>query len=82
VLVDAPVTLLTPYTRRDLQVLEIGDPGNPPEGIGNADYVVLGSRYNHDLARCQDQEIVKTVERETAILVVVKEIGVGGTGCP
>jgi hypothetical protein len=82
VLVDAPATLLSPYSRRDLQLLEIGDPGNPPEGFENADYAVLGSRYNHDLTMCKDQEIVKTVERETAILVVVKEIGVGGTGCP
>jgi hypothetical protein len=62
--------IFKPYARPDLKVyyfngVDIG------EGF---DYVVLSSRANNDLAVCPRAKVIKTIEREGAVLAVVKRV--------
>lgn len=62
--------IFTPYVRPDLNItyfngVDVGD---------GLDYAVISSRGNNDLAVCPRAKIVKTIERDGAILASIKQI--------
>ena len=62
--------IFKPYARPDLKVnyfngVDVG------EGF---DYVVVSSRANNDLAICPNAKVIKTIERDGAVLATIKKI--------
>jgi hypothetical protein len=75
--VIGPDLLVSNFTRSDLKVI-------PFDGINQRkvfDYVVVSSRANNDLAVCPNAPIIKTIEREEAILTVVRKLSPAIDGC-
>ncbi|RPI90162.1 MAG: hypothetical protein EHM40_19055 [Chloroflexi bacterium] len=64
---DGPAHLLYMYLRRDLI------PGSESKPGGQSDYFVAPSRYNHDLTLYPDANVVYSIERDGAILAVIKQ---------
>lgn len=60
--------LLAAYLRRDLVAERIGGPAEP------SDYLVITSRYNHDLTLYPEADVVHSIERNGAVLAVIKEL--------
>jgi hypothetical protein len=69
--------LVSAYTRPDLKVFYF-DGTNQREIF---DYVVVTSRANNDLAVCPNSAIIKTIEREGAVLTVIRELPPVIDGC-
>jgi hypothetical protein len=69
--------IFKPYARPDLKVYYFNgvDTG---EGF---DYVVISSRANNDLAICPGAKVVKTIERDGAVLASIKKISPSGEEC-
>jgi 4-amino-4-deoxy-L-arabinose transferase-like glycosyltransferase len=78
VIVIGAVDLFRAQARPDMQVVSIDV---VKEGGGMYDYVVIHSRRNLDERRCKDAQTVYTVERQGAVLVVVKQL-MGENQCP
>lgn len=69
--------IFKPYARPDLHVHYF----NGVDGGEGFDYVVISSRANNDLAICPDAKVVKTIERDGAVLTVIKQISPSGDEC-
>ena len=65
---DGPTYLLEPYLRPDLKLQPAS---NPNEGY---DYFITTSRYNQDSTSYPDAKVIYSVERDGAILAVVKQL--------
>ena len=59
--------LLTAYLRPDLVAKHSSGPGE------QYDYLVITSRYNHDLTLYPEADVVHSIERDDAVLAVIKE---------
>jgi hypothetical protein len=59
-----------PYARPDLQITYF----NGVDASEDLDYVVITSRESNDLAICPGAKIVRTIERDGAILTSIKQI--------
>jgi hypothetical protein len=62
--------IFKPYARHDLKVtffngVDVGEGFN---------YVVISSRANNDLAVCPNAKVIKTIERDEAVLTAIKQI--------
>jgi hypothetical protein len=62
--------IFKPYARPDLKVtffngVDVGEGFN---------YVVISSRANNDLAVCPNAKVIKTIERDEAVLTAIKQI--------
>jgi hypothetical protein len=62
--------IFKPYARPDLRVYFF----NGVDVSEDFDYVVVTSRANNDLAICPGAKVIKTIEREGAILASIKQI--------
>lgn len=62
-----PADLLDTYLRADLRLRQKSDPNE------QYDYFVSTSRYNEDLTRYPDAKVVYSVERDGAVLAVIKQ---------
>jgi hypothetical protein len=69
--------IFKPYARPDLKVYYF----NGIDVSEDFDYVVVTSRANNDLAVCPGAKVVKTIEREGAILTSIKQISSPGEEC-
>jgi hypothetical protein len=78
VIVIGAVDLFRAQARPDMQIVSIDV---VKEGGGMYDYVVIHSRRNLDERRCKDAQTVYTVERQGAVLAVVKQL-TGENQCP
>ena len=65
---DGPTYLLEPYLRSDLKLQPTSDPGEP------YDYFISTSRYNQDLTSYPDAKVIYSVERDGAVLAVIKQL--------
>jgi hypothetical protein len=65
---DGPTYLLEPYLRPDLKLQPTGNPGEP------YDYFISTSRYNQDLTSYPDAKVIYSVERDGAVLAVIKQL--------
>jgi hypothetical protein len=84
VVVDDPSFTYSPYSKASVDVLPIRYAANLA-AKGKApvyDFVVLSSRFNNDLRQCPNEQVVRTIEREGAILAVIKQISSGQADCP
>lgn len=64
---DGPTYLLYAYLRPDLKPQHISQPGEP------YDYFVVTSRYNQDLNLYPKANVVYSIERNGAVLAVIKQ---------
>ncbi|MCJ7435753.1 MAG: hypothetical protein MUO77_19915, partial [Anaerolineales bacterium] len=78
VIVIGAVDLFRAYARSDLQIVNIDV---VKEGGGMYDYVVIHSRRNLDERRCKDAQTIYTVDRQGAVLAVIKQL-TGENQCP
>jgi hypothetical protein len=62
--------IFKPYARPDLKVYYF----NGVDAGEDFDYVVINSRANNDLAICPRAKVVKTIERDGAVLAVIKQV--------
>jgi hypothetical protein len=62
--------IFKPYARPDLKVYYF----NGVDFTEEINYVVVTSRANNDLAVCPGSEVIKTIEREGAVLTAIKRI--------
>ena len=62
--------IFKPYARPDLKVLFF----NGVDVNEDFNYVVISSRANNDLAICPRAKVVKTIEREGAVLASIKQV--------
>jgi len=62
--------IFTPYARPDLKVYFF----NGVDVSEDFDYVVISSRANNDLAICPRAKVIKTIERDGAVLTSIKQI--------
>jgi hypothetical protein len=67
--VDGPAHLLGMYLRPDLKLYSSYE----DDRADHYDYVVSTSRYNLDLTSYPDAKVVHTIERNGAILTVIKQ---------
>ena len=67
--VDGPAHLLGPYLRDDIQMYS----GYEADSFDHIDYVVSTSRYNLDLTSYPDAKVVHVIERDGAVLTVIKQ---------
>jgi len=82
VVVYGPIQTFTPYARQDIKVLTPEKARSlKDKGTLALKYVVIFARQNRDLAACAGADTVKTIERDGAILAVVKKIPLGETSC-
>jgi hypothetical protein len=83
VAVFGPVEIVNPYTRPDLK-LNIGTVARKLRESQNTvfHYAIILNRRNAADEACQNARTVKTVERDGALLMVVKEIPPGQMDCP
>jgi hypothetical protein len=83
VAVFGPVEIVSPYTRPDIK-LNIGSVAKKLRDSQNVDfdYAIILNRRNAAGEACQNASTVKTVERDGALLMIVKEIPPGQTDCP
>jgi hypothetical protein len=83
VAVFGPVEIVSPYTRPDIK-LNIGSVARKLKESQNAtfNYAVILNRRNAAEEACQNARTVKTVERDGALLMIVKEIPPGQADCP
>jgi 4-amino-4-deoxy-L-arabinose transferase-like glycosyltransferase len=83
VAVYGPVEIVSPYTRPDIK-LNIGAVAKKMKESQNAvfNYAVILNRRNAADNACQNAKTIKTVEREGAVLMIVKEILPGDKDCP
>jgi hypothetical protein len=83
VAVYGPVEIVNPYTRPDIR-LNIGAVARKLRENQNAvfHYAVILNRRNTSGDICKNARTVKTVERDGALLMVVKEIPPGEEDCP
>lgn len=65
---DGPTYLLEPYLRPGLKLQDLGNPDK------QADYFLSTSRYNQDLTSYPDAKIIHSIERDGAILTVIKQL--------
>jgi hypothetical protein len=84
VVVDDPYATYAPYSSASIETVPIRYAQNlAAKGKGAGyDFAVLSSRFNADLRQCAGQPVVRTVEREGAILAVVKQLSPGQDDCP
>ncbi len=75
VAVFGPVEIVSPYTRPDIK-LNIGSVARKLKESQNAtfNYAVILNRRNAAEDACQNARTIKTVERDGALLMIVKEI--------
>jgi hypothetical protein len=84
VIIYEPFASFEPYARPNMKLIaeeqatQITSAGSSPA----YDLAVISSRYNFDIRRCPAQPAIKTIERQGAILAVVKKIKPGTTDCP
>jgi hypothetical protein len=64
---DGPAYLMDLYLRPDLAPARTGEP------VDEYDYFVGTSRYNHDLTLYPDANLATSIEREGAVLAVIKQ---------
>jgi hypothetical protein len=83
VAVFGPVEIVSPYTRPDIK-LNIGTVAKKLKESQNAvfNYAVILDRRNAAGDACQNARTIKTVERDGALLMIVKEISPGQADCP
>jgi hypothetical protein len=83
VAVFGPVEIVSPYTRPDIK-LNIGSVARKLRESQNAifNYAVILNRRNAAGDACQNARTVKTVERDGALLMILKEIPPGQEDCP
>jgi hypothetical protein len=83
VAVFGPVEIVSPYTRPDIK-LNIGSVAKKLRESQNAtfQYAIILNRRNAAGEACQNARTVKTVERDGALLMIVKEIPPGQMDCP
>ena len=83
VAVFGPVEIVSPYTRPDIK-LNIGSVARKLRESQNTvfHYAIVHNRRNAAEDACQNARIVKTVERDGALLMIVKEISPEQTDCP
>jgi hypothetical protein len=83
VAVYGPVEIVSPYTRPDIK-LNIGSVAKKLRESQNAvfNYAIILNRRNAADEACKNAHTIKTVEREGAILMIVKEIPPGDQDCP
>jgi hypothetical protein len=62
--------IFTPYARPDLKAKFF----NGVDVSEDFDYVVISSRANNDLAICPRAKVIKTIERDGAVLTSIKQI--------
>jgi len=65
---DGPTYLLEPYLRPDIKLQESNDPDK------QVDYFISTSRYNQDLTSYPDAKVIHSIERDGAILTVIKQL--------
>ena len=78
VVVTGPIHLFQNYARPDLVTYVLSD----VKSAERYDYVVINGSKNDDLIVCRDVKAVKTIEREGAVLTVIKIPPHSGQGCP
>jgi hypothetical protein len=83
VAVFGPVEIVSPYTRPDIK-LNVGSVARKLRESQNAifQYAIILNRRNAAEDACPNARTIKTVEREGALLMIVKEISPGQTDCP
>ncbi len=83
VAVYGPVEIVSPYTRSDIK-LNIGSVARKLKESQNAvfNYAVILNRRNAADQACKNAQTIKTVERDGAVLMIVKEIPPGDKDCP
>jgi hypothetical protein len=83
VAVYGPVEIVSPYTRPDIK-LNIGSVAKKLRESQNAvfNYAVILNRRNASDEACKNAQTIKTVERDGAVLMIVKEISPGDQDCP
>jgi hypothetical protein len=83
VAVFGPVEIVSPYTRPDIK-LNIGSVARKLRESQNTvfNYAIILNRRNAAEDACQNSRTAKTVEREGALLMIVKEIPSGEMDCP
>jgi hypothetical protein len=83
VAVFGPVEIVSPYTRADIK-LNIRSVARKLRESQNAvfNYAIILNRRNAAEDACQSATTIKTVEREGALLMVVKAIPPGELDCP
>jgi hypothetical protein len=83
VAVYGPVEIVSPYTRPDIK-LNISSVAKKLRESQNAvfNYAVILNRRNAADNACQNAQSIHTVERDGAVLVIVKEIPPGDKDCP
>jgi hypothetical protein len=83
VAVFGPVEIVNPYTRPDIQ-LNIGAVARKLKETQNVvfNYAIVLSRKSTAEDACRNAKTIKTVERDGALLMVLKEIPPGQTECP
>jgi hypothetical protein len=83
VAVYGPVEIVSPYTRPDIQ-LNIAAVAKKLKQSQNMafDYAIILNRRNSESEACGNAPTVKTVERQGAVLMIVKEIPPGEKNCP
>jgi len=78
ILVYGPLHLVNDDLREDLEtnrlVLRQFDPNNDGQIIENTDYVIMPTRMNHDLIFFPTKPTVFSVQRNNAILSVIKDL--------
>jgi len=65
---DGPTYLLEPFLRPDLKLPDTSSPDT------RYDYFLSTSRYNQDLTSYPDAKVIHSIERDGAILTVIKQL--------
>jgi hypothetical protein len=83
VAIFGPVEIVSPYTRPDIK-LNIASVAKKLRESQSAvfQYAIILNRRNAAGEACQNARTVKTVERDGALLMIVKEIPAGQVDCP
>ena len=83
VAVFGPVEIVSPYTRPDIK-MNIGSVAKKLRETQNTffQYAVVLNRRNAAEDACPNARTVKSVERDGALLMIVKEISTGQADCP